>query len=120
MPLFHLPTPTELLVWALVVHVVVDWLLQTEWMALYKSNLRHPAGWVHAGTYALFMALLFPLGAVLFIGVTHLLIDTRIPVMWWMHNVKRVPSGQPAAILEMAVDQSFHLVVLVVAALLLT
>ena len=35
---------------ALAAHLVADWLLQNDWMALNKSNLRHPAGWAVAGT----------------------------------------------------------------------
>lgn len=58
---YHLlATPTELLVWAVVLHLVADWLLQTEWMALHKTSLRHAASWTHAGVYALCMALVFP------------------------------------------------------------
>jgi hypothetical protein len=120
MPLFPLQSATELLVWAIVIHIVADWLLQTEWMAANKTDLRHPAGWVHAGSYALLMALIFPLGAVLLIGVAHLLIDTRVPVTWWLRVVKRVREEQRSPILEMAVDQSFHVVILAIAALLLT
>jgi hypothetical protein len=66
------------------------------------------------------MALIFPLGAVLLIGVAHLLIDTRVPVTWWLRVVKRVREEQRSPILEMAVDQSFHVVILAIAALLLT
>ncbi|MFN8465015.1 MAG: DUF3307 domain-containing protein [Caldilineaceae bacterium] len=133
MPSEWLRPPTELLVWALIAHVVADWLLQTDWMAVNKVNLRHAAGYVHAGVYTLLMLPLFPWYLALFIGVTHLLIDTRRPVHWWMRNIKRMPptSGSgtevPAAgrtsayansgFLESAVDQAFHVVVLAAAAL---
>ncbi len=132
MPGEWLRPPTELLVWALIAHVVADWLLQTDWMAVNKVNLRHPAGYVHAGVYTLFMLPLFPWGLAILIGVTHLFIDTRGPVHWWMRRVKRMPLGgsgteQPGApkssayakfgFLESAVDQAFHVVVLAAAAL---
>ena len=79
MPGEWLRPPTELLVWALIAHVVADWLLQTDWMAVNKVNLRHPAGYVHAGVYTLFMLPLFPWCLALLICVTHLIIDTRGP-----------------------------------------
>jgi hypothetical protein len=128
MPGEWLRPPTELLVWALIAHVVADWLLQTDWMAVNKVNLRHPAGYVHAGVYTLFMLLLFPWSLALFIGVTYLFIDTRGPVHWWMRTIKRTPPptgggpSQPGPIksgayiksgfLESAVDQAFHVLVL--------
>lgn len=102
-------------------------------MAVNKVNLRHPSGYVHAGVYTLFMLPLFPWALALLIGVTHLFIDTRVPVQWWMRTVKRMPppgsSGTelPASsrasayaktgFLESAVDQAFHVVVLAAAAL---
>ena len=119
MPGEWLRPPTELLVWALIAHVVADWLLQTDWMAVNKVNLRHPAGYVHAGVYTLLMLPLFPWFLALLIGVTHLFIDTRGPVHWWMRNIKRVSPGAYATtgFVESAVDQAFHVVVLAAAAL---
>lgn len=131
MPGEWLRPPTELLVWALIAHVVADWLLQTDWMAVNKVNLRHPAGYVHAGVYTLFMLPLFPWFLAILIGATHLFIDTRGPVQWWMRTVKRMPpgggsgrsgAGSPGAytnsgFLESAVDQAFHVVILAAAAL---
>ncbi len=115
-----LPTPTDLLAWALVAHLAADWLFQTDWMALNKVNLRHPAGWVHATIYALCMAVVFPLPAALAIGIAHLLVDTRVPVRWWMRAVKGMPERTPGAnIVELGVDQVFHVMVIAAAALLL-
>lgn len=117
-PVFQ--TPTELFVWAFVAHLAADWLFQTEWMVIHKINLRHPAGYVHAAIYALFMALVFPLPIAALIGVTHLLVDTRVPVRWWMRVVKRMAAGSPAAgAVEMGVDQVFHIMVIAFFALLL-
>jgi len=126
-----LVTPTDLLVWALVAHIVADWLLQTEWMAVHKTSLRHPAAYAHAGVYALCMALIFPWAAALAIGAAHLLVDTRVPVHWWMRVVKRMPFDPgagphttPAAnphvgvmttIVEAAVDQALHVLTLAAA-----
>jgi hypothetical protein len=65
------------------------------------------------------MLLIFPWPAALFVAGTHLLIDTRVPVRWWMTNVKRIPSGSPAILsLDIWMDQVFHVVIMVIAVLL--
>ncbi|HRW47841.1 MAG: DUF3307 domain-containing protein [Caldilinea sp.] len=113
-------TATELFVWAFVAHLAADWLFQTEWMVIHKVNLRHPAGYVHATVYALFMALVFPPLIALLIGVTHLLVDTRVPVRWWMRVVKRMGEDSPGTgAVEMGVDQVFHIMVIAFFALML-
>ncbi|MCO5211919.1 MAG: DUF3307 domain-containing protein [Caldilinea sp.] len=113
-------TATELFVWAFVAHLAADWLFQTEWMVIHKVNLRHPAGYVHATVYALFMALVFPPLIALLIGVTHLLVDTRVPVRWWMRVVKRMREDSPGTgAVEMGVDQVFHIMVIAFFALVL-
>lgn len=104
---------TELLVWAIVAHLVADWLLQNDWMALNKTDLRHPAGWVHAAIHTLLLWLIFPGAIALLLGVTHLLIDTRRPVLWWMRVVKQMQAGPQLMLVEMGVDQVFHIIVLV-------
>ncbi|MBK8047506.1 MAG: DUF3307 domain-containing protein [Anaerolineales bacterium] len=111
-------TPTEVLVWAAVLHLVADWLLQTEWMALHKTSLRHAASWAHAGVYALCMALVFPLLVAILIGLAHLLVDTRAPVHWWMRTLKGMSATAPGAnVVEIGVDQSIHVIVIALAAL---
>lgn len=114
-------TATDLFVWAFVAHLAADWLFQTEWMVIYKVNLRHPAGYVHAAVYTLFMALVFPPPIAILIGVTHLLVDTRVPVRWWMRVVKRMAEGSPSAgAVEMGVDQVLHIMVIAFFALMVT
>jgi hypothetical protein len=118
---FDLPTSiqTMALIWGMTAHMVGDWMLQTDWMATNKMNLRHPAGWVHSGIHLALMLLIFPLPAALFVACTHLLIDTRVPVRWWMTNIKRIPSGSPAMLyLDIWMDQVFHVVIMVIAVLL--
>lgn len=109
--------------WGIVVHRVCDWLLQSDWMAKHKAAPRyvtrwvndqltgrnfevscpwwdrHPAAYVHAGIHGvgfLALAILTPWTAwaagVVF--VTHLLIDTRVPVAWWSRLVRQTqPAG---------------------------
>ena len=81
------------LIWGVVLHLTVDWLLQNEWIAVNKVKLwpmvDNPAGWIHAGMHGLIQWLIFPWWAALVIGVTHLLIDTRKPVEWWSRQIKQ-------------------------------
>ena len=105
-------TTAALLIWAIVIHLIADWLLQNDWMALHKTKLRHPAAWVHSGIHMVAMLLIFPWWAALLVGVSHMLIDTRIPVEWWMHKVKRMPAGPQFFTVELWVDQIFHITVL--------
>lgn len=103
---------TVLLVWSIVVHLIADWLLQSEWMAVHKVNLRHPAAWVHSGIHTAGLSLVFTWPLALFVGVTHLLIDTRIPLLWWMRIVKQVPKDARMPIVEIWLDQVMHITVL--------
>lgn len=116
----------DLLIWAIVLHLVADWLLQNEWMSVNKASrwtrrirtysrhgvgsgqttfdgygttshwwLRHPAAYVHAGIHGAIQLLIFPWWAALFIGVTHLLIDTRKPVEWWSKLIRQTQPSEP-------------------------
>lgn len=97
-------TATELLVWGVVVHLVIDWLAQNEWMAANKAKRRflgcnwwdrHPAAYVHAGLHGVTQLIVFPWPAALAVGITHLLIDTRKPVEWWSKLIRQTqPSGE--------------------------
>lgn len=105
-----------LVVWGAVIHLLVDWLGQNEWIAVNKANLRHPAGYVHAGMHGAAQLLIFPWWAALFIGVTHLLIDTRKPVAWWSKLIRqtqpdpfRFPVMDIGADVRIWVDQVWHL-----------
>jgi hypothetical protein len=79
------------LIWGIVLHLIVDWPLQNEWIAKNKATIfpifDNPAGWVHAGLHGAVQLLVFPWWGALIIGVTHLLIDTRKPVEWWSHKI---------------------------------
>ncbi len=115
-----LPIAADILVWATAIHMAVDWLFQTDWMARNKTNLRHPAAYVHSGLHALGMLLVFPWFVALGVGFSHLLIDTRKPVTWWIKTVKQMPRSTPTYThVEIWLDQIFHMAVLVIAVLLL-
>jgi hypothetical protein len=94
---------------ALVAHLVADWLLQTNWMVVNKTNLRHPAGWVHAGIHGVCLGVALGwLGGVV-LGAVHLLLDTRRPVEWWMRVVKKDEESAEARVIALVVDQVIHL-----------
>jgi len=103
---------TELLVWAVLAHLIADWLLQTDWMVRHKCDLRHPAGWVHGAVHALALVLVFAWPLALLIGFIHILIDTRRPLMWWKRLVGKTQNGPHTLMVEMWVDQVMHITVL--------
>jgi hypothetical protein len=92
-------TASDLLIWGIVAHLIADWPLQNDWMARNKASLRHPAGYVHAGIHGVLLAFVFgwvaaPLAAV------HMLIDTRVPVVWWSRLVQQTqPEGRRVSVL---------------------
>ena len=109
---------TVLLLWGTVVHLVADWLFQNNWMALHKSDLRHPASWVHSGIHTVGLCMVFAWPLALLIGFSHLLIDTRKPLLWWMQTVKQMPPCDRTPVVEIWLDQVMHITVLAVVALL--
>jgi Protein of unknown function (DUF3307) len=111
---------TELLVWGSVVHLVVDWLFQNEWMAENKTSLRHPAAYVHAGMHGLAFLLVFPPLAALALGVVHLLIDTRRPLQWWGELTRQTTSGPVSPSLLIWRDQALHIATIGAAALIVS
>jgi hypothetical protein len=124
-------TWATVLVALLVSHVVGDVLLQTDWQALHKvRGLGDPVArraliqHVVLYTLAFIPALIwignntsagraFEVGAL--VAIPHLLIDDGHLVRAWLRDVKGAP--QPAFGLMIAVDQSFHLLCLLGAAL---
>lgn len=98
----------------LVAHLVADWILQNDWMARNKMQLRHPAAWVHAGIHAGCLGLALGWQAGLGLGFIHLLIDTRVPVTWWMRRFKKCERAPEAGSIAIWLDQTLHIVCLAV------
>jgi hypothetical protein len=116
-----------------VCHVTGDFLLQTDWQAAHKrgglsrDRVARRALLEHVSVYTLVFApalvwiaantsaWAFALAAVIFIP--HLIQDDTRALIAWNRRVKKssVPPGDP---IYMAIDQSFHLVVLFGTALL--
>jgi hypothetical protein len=113
-------TSIKLIVCGLVAHWVFDWLLQNHWMAQNKASLLHPASWVHSGIHLLGLLVVFyPIWWVaVLIGITHILIDTRVPLIWWRKFYKQTTTGDAAMHVAMWGDQVLHVTVLAIAALI--
>ncbi len=98
----------------LLAHLVADWVLQNDWMARNKVSLRHPAAWTHAGIQALCLGVALGWQAGLALGMVHLLVDTRVPVSWWIRNVKKCAQAPEATTIAIALDQTLHIVCIAV------
>jgi hypothetical protein len=94
----------------LVAHLLADWVLQNDWMARNKMSLGHPAAWTHAAIHGLCLGLALGWQAGLVLGVVHLLIDTRIPVAWWMRNFKKCDQAPEAGSIAIWLDQTLHII----------
>jgi len=93
---------------AFVYHLIGDWLLQNEWMAINKVRLTHPAAWLHGGIHGVLLGLVFGwLGGVV-LAVVHMLIDTRVPFRWWDRVFKKCESSPDYPILLIGCDQVLH------------
>jgi hypothetical protein len=123
----------ELAVVLVVSHLAGDFLLQTDWQARYKYGglgpdpVRRRALRNHMLTYMLaFLPALAwvaselgfgaAIGLAVLVGVPHWIQDDGRLLDAYMAVVKRVPNQSPG--LRIAVDQSFHLVALFLAALI--
>jgi hypothetical protein len=112
------PTTTSLLLWGMVIHLFCDWLLQNDWMARNKVSLRHEASWIHSAIHFVGLLLVFPSWMALCIAVVHLLIDTRVPLLWWRRVFRQTSVGEMALHVAMWGDQVAHITVLAIAALI--
>jgi uncharacterized protein DUF3307 len=125
---------TTLLVWGVVAHLAADWLTQNEWIALHKQGRRteaspwwdrHPSLYVHGAAHILVLALVFPLPVAVAIGLVHMAIDTKEPVIGWSRLIHQTtPDKTPVPpqylsigqAVTIAADQVWHIAVIAVAA----
>lgn len=110
---------SSLLLWGIVVHLVCDWFLQNDWMARNKSRLRHPAAYVHSGIHLLGLLLVFSWPMALALAVSHIFIDTRIPLVWWRGFFRQTTDGPVALHVAMWEDQVAHIAMIAIAALII-
>ena len=93
----------------LIAHLVADWLLQNHWMAVNKTSLAHPAAWVHSGIQGLCLCVALGPWAGLILGVSHLLIDTRVPLEWWLRFITKSQRSPQADHIAIWTDQVMHI-----------
>lgn len=108
----------HLLLWGIVIHLIIDWLFQNDWIARNKANLRHPAGWLHAIGHGVGLALLFPWYYAALIALLHLIIDTRIPLAAWRRLYRQTEMGDVALHVAIWCDQVAHIAVIALFALI--
>jgi len=122
---------SEVLLALLVSHVVGDVLFQTEWQACVKGHsFSDPQGRrALAGHVATYLTAFIPalvwiavetnalraVAVAAVVAITHLVIDDGRLVAAWLGKVKR--AANPTLALSIAVDQSFHVLCLLGAAL---
>ncbi|MEW2191233.1 DUF3307 domain-containing protein [Streptomyces microflavus] len=117
-------------------HLLADYPLQTDHQAAHKAD-RCAAGWAanlaHAATHVTTCAAALALGAVVlddvtvslpvalaalvWIGASHAFIDRRWPVAWWMNRTGQASWARHGGAAH--VDQTAHILALVLAALAL-
>ena len=103
----------------LIAHLVADWLLQNDWMARHKTDITHPAAWLHAAIHAVLLGGVLGLTAGVGLGIAHLVVDTRRPLSLWQHFFKQTTDGCDARMVAVWADQVLHLVCLAIAVLIL-
>jgi hypothetical protein len=108
----------DLFLFGLAAHLVADWFLQNEYLAKNKVDLRHPAAWIHSGIQFACLSLVFPLYMAAILGLVHILIDTRKPLVWWRQLLRQTndPANPVFIPFTLAQDQAFHVLCLIVAA----
>ena len=102
-------------------HLFGDWLLQTEYEAMNKALGRffNTALWKHCLFYSasfvpVFVAFHLPWHWLLLIFASHLFIDRRWPIVWWISTIKRTSKESVGKNfwLVVAVDQVVHVFIL--------
>lgn len=99
-----------------VMHCVADWGFGSDWLAGHKHDLRHPASWIHGLIHMAAQLVVFPPLIAVLLGLSHMLIDTRVPIRWWCRVTRKTLTGVWAVPVLIMNDQTAHLVCLMLAA----
>ena len=101
----------------LIGHFIGDFLFQTSWMAMHKASKWVPL-LVHCVVYtvcvtsvALLEVGLLPIEAILLLFASHIFLDRRTFVAWWVKTIMRT-EGKEAKWISIMVDQIFHLIII--------
>jgi hypothetical protein len=109
----------NLFIYALLAHLIADWMLQNESMALNKTIFLHPSGLIHAGIHVALFMLIFPIHIALLLGVSHYIIDMRFLLREWRKRFRQTTTGLYAPHVEIWQDQVLHIICVGVAVYLL-
>ena len=114
---------TKILMLGLLAHIIGDWFLQSDWIANYKSDVKSPAGYLHAGIHFCCLMFFWSLGNVgsvlprfgwaLLISVLHWIIDLRFVLVKWRDLLHQTTEGPVALHVAIWQDQMAHLIVLI-------
>lgn len=96
----------------IVVHLIGDWVLQNDWMATNKQNLKHPAAYVHVLIHFVLLFLVIGWPGAFILALAHILIDTRLPFRWWSSLFKMTTEGPISMHVAIWTDQVFHVLCL--------
>lgn len=118
----------ELFLLGLLAHLVADWFLQSDTMAQKKVSLLSPWAWIHGGIHFGLLAIFWPALPALGVALSHILIDTRRPLIWWrkLYGIKQVEDDKDiwwnvtAMQVAFLQDQAAHIIVLIAVARWLT
>jgi hypothetical protein len=69
--------------------------------------------------HGVFLAWALGWQAGLLLALAHILIDTRLPLRWWQRIFRQTTRGEVALYVRSWVDQTFHLVSIAIAVLLM-
>lgn len=103
----------------LIGHLIGDFLLQTSWMAQHKATRWLPL-LTHVTIYTVVVGLMGSLAgglsveAIVLIFLSHIFLDRKTFVAFWVKHVQTVKNNEQPWLLIMA-DQIFHIIVLALA-----
>jgi len=86
-------------------HLIGDWLLQNEWMAVKQSSPVPSRAWLHGGVHGVLLGLIFGWAGGLVLAILHMIIDTRYPIRWWIKVFKKCGDSPDLPILLIGCDQ---------------
>jgi len=87
----------ELFIKGLIVHLVVDFFLQSDWLSENKKQIGHPAAWLHSALHLLGYLLVFSLPIAIGLALSHLVLDVRRPLVWWRSSLAKTRKGRTPA-----------------------
>jgi hypothetical protein len=109
---------TTLFLWGVLAHWIADWPLQNSWIAINKVHLRHPASWVHGVIHFAMLSFVFPYAWATGLAILHMLIDTRVPLVWWRRTFRFTMEEPMNTHVAIWMDQIAHVMCIGFAALL--